>query len=90
MYQYANLEWHLTKKDLANAFEVTYRSIERFIKQGILPQPSLVIGSSPRWAIGYLNESILKNPKLAKVKIIHIPIYKGKKQKRGTFTLSLR
>lgn len=87
MHQYADLEWHLTKKDLAKVFDVCYRSIERYIKTKELPEPNLWLGDMPRWGISYLNKEMLNLPNLASGLIIHNPIYKGKKIKRGTFEL---
>jgi hypothetical protein len=57
-------EYYFTKKSLAAYLQVSIRSLDRAAALGLLPQPDLVIGRSPRWAPSTISMWLKSRPRL--------------------------
>ena len=84
------MEWYLTKTDIARAFKVTTRTIERWIEKGELPAAEIEIGNRKRWNLTLFNDWLSKSDDYSKIYIKHYPHTRLRKIVRGTFVLEFR
>jgi predicted DNA-binding transcriptional regulator AlpA len=55
----------LDKNGLAQYLGISVRSLDRATAMGLLPQPDLVVGRSPRWAPDTIKRWLRARPKLS-------------------------
>jgi predicted DNA-binding transcriptional regulator AlpA len=55
---------HLDKAGLARHLALSTRTIDRLAAAGMLPQPTLTIGSRKRWSLEVIDRWLATRPKL--------------------------